>query len=80
MDLQTRKISFVQEFLQVQSEEVVIRMEHALKREIKNISVKDVRPLTLEELNKRIDQSLLDSQNDRITDNKDLTTEIQEWV
>jgi len=43
------------------------------------MTVSDFSPITLEEFNKRIDQSLLDSQNDRLTENTDLTTEIQGW-
>lgn len=80
MDLQTRKISFVQKFLKIQSEEVVVRMEKALKREKKNISGTAVRPMTMKELNKRVDQSLLDSENDKLTENNELTKEIQEWI
>jgi len=80
MDLQTRKISFVQEFLKIQSEEVIVRMEKALKRETKNISGAVVRPMTLKELNKRIDESMLDSENGKLTENNDLSTEIREWI
>jgi len=80
MDLQTRKISFVQEFLQIQSEEIVIRMEKALKREKKNISGSVLRPMTMDEFNKRVDQSLLDSENGNLTENDTLTKEIQEWI
>lgn len=32
MDLQTRKITFVQEFLKIQSEEVIIRLEKLLEK------------------------------------------------
>ena len=80
MDLQTRKISFVQEFLKIQSEEVVARMEKALKEEKKNISGINMRPMTQKELNQRIDQSLLDSENGKLTENNDLTKEIREWI
>lgn len=80
MDLQTRKISFVQEFLQIQSEELVIRMEKALKREKKNISGSVLRPMTMDEFNKRVDQSLLDSENGNLTENDTLTKEIQKWI
>ena len=80
MDLQTRKISFVQEFLKIQSEEVVARMEKALKEEKKNIRGINMRPMTQKELNQRIDQSLLDSENSLLTENNDLTKEIREWI
>jgi len=77
MDLQTRKISFVQEFLKIQSEEVIIRLEKLLEKE--KITMNDFSPITLEEFNERIDKSLLDSRNGRLTENSDLTTEIQGW-
>lgn len=79
MDLQTRKISFVQEFLKIQSEEVIVRLEKALKKEKKNIKENVLRPMTVEEFNHRIDQSLSDSKNGKLTENDDLATEIQEW-
>lgn len=80
MDLQTRKISFVQEFLKIQSEEVIARMEKTLKEEKKNIRGIKMRPMTQKELNNRIDQSLLDSENGKLTENNDLTKEIREWI
>ncbi len=79
MDLQTRKISFVKEFLKIQSEEVVVRLEKALLKEKKNSLDNIHQPMKLEELNKRIDQSMLDSENGKLTDNNELTTEIQNW-
>ena len=79
MDLQTRKITFVQEFLKIQSEEVIVRLEKLLEKEKVRMTVSDFSPMTLEEFNKRIDKSLLDSQNDRLTENNDFTTEIQGW-
>lgn len=79
MDLQTRKIEFVQEFLKVQSEEVVMRLEKVLKKEKKKSSEAVLSPMSLDELNKRIDKSLLDASNGKITENTDLAKEIQGW-
>lgn len=79
MDLQTRKITFVQEFLKIQSEEVIIRLEKLLEKEKVRMTVCDFSPMTLEEFNRRTEKSLLDSQNERLTENNDLTTEIQGW-
>lgn len=80
MDLQTRKLSFIQEFLQVQSEEVVARLEKLLKKESAKFSETGFPPMTMDELNKRTDKSLLDSSNERITENSDLAKEIKEWI
>lgn len=80
MDLQTRKISFIQEFLKVQSEEVVARLEKLLKKESAKFPESGLSPMTRDELNKRVDKSLLDSSNGRITENSDLAKEIKEWI
>ena len=63
MDLQTRKISFVQEFLKLQNKEIILLFEKLMKREKKKISTRKLEPMTLEEFNKRIDTSLEDSKN-----------------
>lgn len=79
MDLQSRKISFVQEFLSIESEELISRFEKLLKNK-KNIA-EDVnfRPMTIAELNRRIDQSEQDSINGRLTESKDLLKKIKKW-
>lgn len=53
MDLQTRKIEFVQEFLKLQSEELIAQFENLLKKETQ----KKYKPMSVHELNSRIDQS-----------------------
>ena len=80
MDLQTRKISFVQEFLSIQSEEVISRLEKYLKKEKISMEEKAFKPMTIEELNRRIDQSEQDSINGRLTESKDLLKEIKKWA
>jgi len=79
MDLQTRKISFVQEFLSIQSEEVISRLEKYLKKEKTAMEEKTFKPMTIEELNRRIDKSEQDSINGRLTETKDLLKEIKKW-
>jgi len=64
MDLQTRKLTFVKEFLNIQSEDIVDRFEKMLKKEKKRSIEKDFQPMTLDEFHKRIDQSMLDSKNE----------------
>lgn len=80
MDLQTRKISFIQEFLNLQSEEAVVHLEKLLKKERAKFSEPGFSPMTMDELYKRTDKSLLDASNGRITENGDLAKEIKEWI
>ena len=79
MDLQTRKISFIQEFLNFESEEVILRFEKLLKKEQNRVSNNELKPMTLEEFNKRIDTSMEDSNNDNVTEANQLLSDIEKW-
>jgi hypothetical protein len=79
MDLQTRKISFVQEFLSIQSEEVVSRLEKYLKKEKKIILDDEFSPMTIKEFQSRINQSMEDSKNGQVIEAKQLLEEIKKW-
>lgn len=64
MDLQTRKIEFVQEFLKIQSEEVISQLENLLKRNKKDLDENDFfTSISIEEFNNRIDKSEDDFKN-----------------
>lgn len=77
MDLQSRKIAFVQEFLSIESEEIISRLENLLRS--KKAITKDSQPMTIAELNRRIDQSEQDSINGRLTEMNDFLAEIEKW-
>lgn len=80
MDLQSRKINFIQEFLSIQSEEVISRMEKFLKKEKEKIvEAEQLRAMTIEDFNQRIDESMDDSNNNRIIESNDLIEEIKSW-
>ena len=79
MDLQSRKISFVQEFLSIESEETISRLENFLKKEKKVNSNKEFSPMTMEEFQNRINQSEQDSINGRLTEMNDFLAEIKKW-
>ena len=67
MDLQTRKIEFVQEFLKLQSEEVISQFENLLKKKTLNF-----KPMSVEEFNSRIDKSENDFKNGKYKTSADL--------
>jgi len=79
MDLQTRKLEFIKDFLKLTSEEAVIKLERLLKKQKKSDFEDDHSPMTLEELNSRIDRSMEDSKAGRLTDSKELQSEIDKW-
>jgi hypothetical protein len=79
MDLQTRKISFVKEFLAIESEEIISRLEKYLKKEKKTNIDNEFSPMTIKEFESRIDQSMEDSKNGRVIEANQLLEEIKKW-
>ncbi len=80
MDLQSRKIAFVQEFLKIQHEDLVGKFEEILRIELRSGSVrKDKKPMSIEELNRRIDESMNDSENERLIASDKLKDVIKGW-
>lgn len=65
MSLEARKIEFIQEFLKLQSEKAVSRLEKILRKEKNSSYDSTLEPMTQEELNKRIDQSESDFKQNR---------------
>jgi chemotaxis protein CheY-P-specific phosphatase CheC len=70
MNLESRKIEFIKEFLKIQSEDAIYKLEKLLKKE-KQIS-NSLKSLTEEELNKRIDQSESDFENNKFKSTSEL--------
>lgn len=79
MDLETRKISFVQEFLRLQSEEIVIHLENLLHKEKVELVDQEMKSMSIDQFNKEIDKSIDDVKNSRIISAKDLKFKIQKW-
>ncbi len=73
MDLQTRKLTLIQEFLKLQSEGAISRIEKFLKLE-KEL---EIEPMTIEKLNKRIDKSESDFKDKKYKSSSELKTKYQ---
>jgi hypothetical protein len=79
MDLQTRKITFVQEFLRLQNEEIIGTLETILRKKKLDLYELNQKPMSLEKFNAEIDQALEDSNNGRLTKATDLKEKIKKW-
>lgn len=77
MDLQTRKLSFIQDFLRVQNEDIISRLEKMLKKGKAKLYEKNLEPMSLETFNSDIDQSLDDSANNRVISSDKLLEEFK---
>ena len=79
MNLETRKLSFIQEILRIQSEKTISRLETILRKEKTLIEFENIQPMTMKKFNQRIDKSLDDSKKGKLTEVSDLISEIDKW-
>lgn len=82
MDLETRKIEFVQAFLKLQSEELISQLENLLKKKT-NYEIGEeanFNPMSINELNERIDQSENDFRNGDFKSTSDLLKKYNSWA
>lgn len=79
MDLETRKISFVQEFLRLQNEEIVSGLEKLLRKGKAELIEQNLKPMSMEQYNADIDQAMDDSENGRMIKATDLKNKITKW-
>lgn len=80
MDLQTRKITFVQEFLRLQNEEIVSGLEDLLRKKQAEQYEKKLTPMSTEQFNREIDQAMTDSEENRVTSAFDLRKKASKWL
>lgn len=79
MDIQARKLHFVQEFLRVADDELVTKLEKLLLVERKKKLNKELDLMTLKEFNEIVDKSEEDFENGRITEARNLIAQIDTW-
>ncbi|NOZ47141.1 MAG: hypothetical protein GXO79_10225 [Chlorobi bacterium] len=76
MNIETRKLSFIEQFIKLQNDEIISQFEKLLS---KFTTKPDKSQMTSYELNKRIKKSMEDAKNGLLTENKELIKEIEEW-
>ena len=79
MDIGTRKLSFIREFLRISDEELIVKLEQLLRSERNKRISKELSPLTMDEFNKMIDESEEDFINGRVTEARDLLKRVESW-
>ena len=76
MNIETRKLSFIEQFIKLQNVEIIAQFEKMLSKFSEN---NDTGLMTSNELNQRIKTSMEDSKNGLLTENEKLIEEIEEW-
>ncbi len=79
MDLQTRKIQFIQEVLRLKNERIIKKLEKILHQEKKIGAEKEYSQMTMEEYNALIDKAEDDSLNNRLFNAGEILKDIDTW-
>jgi hypothetical protein len=79
MDIQARKIHFVQEFLRVTDDELVTKLENLLRIERAKKFNLEMHPMSLNEFDEIIEKSEEDIKNGRVIDSRDILIQIDKW-
>ncbi len=80
MDLQVRKINFVQEFLRLSDEQIINKLERMLKSEKTKLYDINPEPLSMNEFNRMIDKAEDDSKNNRVKSVHELKKDVASWT
>jgi hypothetical protein len=79
MTLEARKLTFIQEILSLQNEEIIFGLESFLKKQKSDYSINHLQPKTMAQYESEIDQAMSDSKNDRMIKATELKAKIKEW-
>jgi hypothetical protein len=79
MDIVSRKLNFVQEFLRISDEDLIDKLERFLSTERKKRVDKEFKPLTMNEFNQMIEKSEDDVKNGRMIETRELLKKVEKW-
>ena len=79
MDIQTRKIHFVQEFLRLRNIKLIEKLERILLEDKARDYEENLKPFSVDRFNQMIDKSIDDAKQGNVVDAQDLKESVKEW-
>jgi len=79
MNIQARKLILIEEFLRISDESLIEKLESLIRQEKKASHEKSLKPMSMNEFNEMIDQSIQDSEAGRVISHQDLIKKIKSW-
>jgi uncharacterized protein YjaZ len=79
MDIQTRKINFVQEFLRLRNIKLIEKLEKILLEDKAKDFEANLKPLSLDNFNKMVDKSIKDATQGNVVDARELKESVKKW-
>lgn len=79
MNLESRKISLIQEFLRIDNEKIINALENLLHTSKSEIFESNLKPMSIVEFNLEIDNAIRDEESGRLIKANDLKNKIKKW-
>jgi hypothetical protein len=79
MNIATRKMNFIQEFLRISDEDLIGKLEKLLSAERQKKYKQQLKPMSIDKFMDDIEQSEEDARNGRLTDADELIRMIDKW-
>lgn len=79
MNIEARKIIFIEDYLRVSDESIISKLEHLLKTEKKKLHERELHPMSVQDFNAMIDYAEADIKKDKIISQDDLKNKIKTW-
>ncbi len=79
MDIQTRKLRFIQEFLNYADSTILSKFEELLKFEREKLLEKGIKPMTLKKYEQRIEKAFEEVKSNKVQTAANLKKEIATW-
>jgi hypothetical protein len=79
MDIQTRKINFVQEFLRLRNIKLIEKLEKILLEDKAKEYEANLKPMSVDNFNKMIDKSIDDSKQGKVVNARELKESVKKW-
>ena len=79
MDIQTRKINFVQEFLRLKNIKLIEKLEKILLEDKAKNYEANLKPMSIDNFNKMIDKSIDDAKQGNVVNARELKESVKKW-
>jgi hypothetical protein len=79
MDIQTRKINFVQEFLRLRNTKLIEKLERILLEDKAKDYEANLKPISIDNFNIMIDKSIEDAKQGNVINARELKESVKKW-
>jgi len=79
MDIQTRKLNFIQEFLRLRNIKLIEKLEKILLEDKAEDYEANLKPISIDNFNKMVDKSIEDAKQGNVSDARELKESVKKW-